>query len=105
MEGNEHCPHVAPRSIDTTIEECIVSRRNFYLGLWAGRQLGIAEERLREYAHGVVVADYEEPGYEDVIRKLARDFAANGQALTRDEVERQIYRTWAIAARQFAVSD
>jgi predicted tellurium resistance membrane protein TerC len=105
MSANEHRPHVTPPSIDTAIAECIVSRRNFYLGLWAGRQLGIAEELLREYAHSIVAADYEEPGHEDVLRKLARDFAANDQVLTRDEVERQLYRTWAIAARQFAVSD
>jgi predicted tellurium resistance membrane protein TerC len=102
MGGNEH---VTPLSIDTAIEECVVSRRNFYLGLWAGRQLGIAEELLREYAHSVVAADYEEPGHEDVVRKLAHDFAANDQVLTREEVERQLCRTQAIAARQFAVSD
>jgi len=105
MGANEHRPHVAPLSIDTAIEECIVSRRNFYLGLWAGRQLGIADELLREYAHSVVAADFEEPGHEDVIRKLARDFAAKDQVLTREEVERQLCRTRAIAARQFAVSD
>ena len=105
MGGNEHRPHVAPHSIDMAIEECIVARRNFYLGLWAGRQLGIDEEQLPEYARSVVAADYEEPGPEDIIRKLARDFAANGLVLTRDEVERQICRTAAIAARQFAVSD
>jgi hypothetical protein len=104
MEGNEHRPHVTPVCIDTAIEERIVSRRNFYLGLWAGRTLGIAEEQLREYAHSVVAADYEEPGQEDVIRKLARDFAANNLVVTREEVELQLCRTRAIAARQFAVS-
>ena len=104
MEDHEHRPHVTPVCIDTAIEECIVSRRNFYLGLWAGRQLGIAEERLGEYAHSVVAADYEEPGPEDVIRKLARDFAANNLVVTREEVELQLCRTRAIAARQFAVS-
>jgi predicted tellurium resistance membrane protein TerC len=104
MEDHEHRPHVTPVCIDTAIEECIVSRRNFYLGLWAGRQLGIAEERLGEYAHSVVAADYEEPGPEDVIRKLARDFAANNLVVTREEVELQLCRIRAIAARQFAVS-
>jgi hypothetical protein len=48
MGSNEHRSHVAPPSIDAAIEECIVSRRNFYLGLWAGRQLGIREELLRD---------------------------------------------------------
>src|SRR5262249_28019253 len=41
-------PAAAPRpEIDEAIEECIVSRRNFYLGLWAGRQLDLPEEELR----------------------------------------------------------
>jgi len=105
MGRNGHRPPITPLSIDTAIEERIVSRGNFYLGLWAGRQLGIAEKWLQEYARSVVAADYEEPGHEDVIRKLVRDFAANNQVLAREEVERHLCRTRAIAARQFAVSD
>jgi len=35
MGDNEHRSH-APPSIETAIQECIVSRRNFYLGLWRG---------------------------------------------------------------------
>ena len=105
MVDNRHRQHAAPVSIDAAIEECFVSRGNFYLGLWAGRQIGIPETRLGDYARSVVAADYEEPGPEDVIRKLASDFADNGVALTRDEIERQLCRTRAIAARQFAASD
>jgi len=105
MGSDEHRPHVAPRSIDAVIEECIVSRRNFYLGLWAGRQLGITDGRLRDYACSVVASDYEQPGHEDVIRKLARDFAASGLAFPRDEVERQLWRAWTLAVWQFAESD
>jgi hypothetical protein len=59
MGSNEHRSHVAPPSIETAIEECIVSRRNFYLGLWAGHQLGIREELLRDYACSVAATDYE----------------------------------------------
>lgn len=105
MGGSEHRPHVAPQSIDAAIEECIVARRNFYLGLWAGRQIGVSEEALRDYASSVVLADFEEPGHEDVIRKLERDFRANGLVLTRDEFNRQLCRTRAIAARQFAIAE
>jgi len=105
MKRNEHRPHVAPLSIDRTIEECIVARRNFYLGLWAARQLGINQDLLRDYAQSVVAADFEEPGLEDVFRKLARDFAVTGLAFPREEVERQLRRAWTIAVWQFAQSD
>jgi len=105
MAGNQHASHTAPTSIDTVIEECIVSRGNFYLGLWAGRQIGVAEALLHDYARSVAAAEYDEPGSEDVFRKLMHDFAANGVAVTRDEIEHQLYRSRAIAARQFATSD
>ena len=105
MESNQHRPHVAPLSIDAAIEECIVPRRNFYLGLWAGRQLGIREELLRDYACSVAAADYEQPGYEDVVRKLARDFAVTGLLFQRGEIEQQLGRAWTLAVWQFAESD
>jgi hypothetical protein len=105
MGRKQPAPHAAPVSIDTVIEECLVSRGNFYLGLWAGRQIGIAEGLLHDYARSVAAAEYEEPGSEDVFRKLLLDFAANGVAVTRDEIERQLYRSRAVAARQFAASD
>jgi len=92
-------------SIDDAIEECLVSRRNFYLGLWAGRQLGLSQGELHDYARSVVAADFEEPGDEDVIRKLVRDFDSSGCAVTREEIERQLCRTQAIAVRQLLMSD
>ena len=105
MEGNRHAPHTAPTSIDMVIEECVVSRGNFYLGLWAGRQIGVAEALLHDYARTVAAAEYDEPGSEDVFRKLMHDFAAHGVAVARDEIEHQLFRSRAVAARQFAASD
>jgi hypothetical protein len=105
MEDNAYRPHVALRSIDAAIEDCIVSRRNFYLGLWVARQLGIIDGLHRDYARGVVASDYEQPGYEDVLRKLARDFAECGLAFPREEVERQLQHAWTIAFWHFAESD
>jgi hypothetical protein len=104
MDAQYH-QHTAPQSIDTAIQECFVSRGNFYLGLWAGRQMGIAEASLVDYAQGVVAADYEEPGHEDVIRKLARDFRVKGLVVSRNEIKRQLCRMRAVAAWQFAMSD
>ncbi|MFL5238505.1 MAG: DUF1476 domain-containing protein [Rhizomicrobium sp.] len=58
----------------------IVARRNKLLGLWAAEQMGISGEAAQEYAKGVVRADFEEPGHEDVVRKLQRDFQAKNVA-------------------------
>ena len=52
-----------------------VARRNKLLGLWAAELMGITGEAAAEYAKSVVMADFEEPGDEDVIRKVAKDLA------------------------------
>jgi hypothetical protein len=58
----------------------IVARRNKLLGLWAAEQMGISGDSAQEYAKGVVRADFEEPGHEDVVRKVQRDFQAKNVA-------------------------
>jgi hypothetical protein len=56
----------------------VVARRNKLLGLWAAERLGFSGEAAETYAKTVVAADLEEPGDEDVIRKLVADLAASG---------------------------
>ncbi len=53
-------------------------RRNKLLGLWAAELLGITGDAADAYAAEVVEADFEEPGPEDVIRKVMGDFEAKG---------------------------
>lgn len=97
--------HLLPFSLDAAVDECVIARRDFYLGLWAGRALGLGGDALQLYARSVVEADYDEPGDADVIRKLVHDFAAAGSAVPRQEIERQLRETQAIAMRHFAMSD
>jgi hypothetical protein len=49
------------------------ARRNKLLGLWAAELLGKTGDAAAEYAKEVVKADFEEAGFEDVIRKVAAD--------------------------------
>jgi hypothetical protein len=58
----------------------IIARRNKLLGLWAAEQMGISGDEASEYARAVVRADFEEPGEEDVFRKIHKDFGAKGVA-------------------------
>jgi hypothetical protein len=51
----------------------IVARRNKLLGLWAAGELGKSGTAAEAYAQEVIAADFEEPGEEDVYRKLRRD--------------------------------
>ena len=49
------------------------ARRNKLLGLWAAGLLGKSGDDAAEYAKEVVKADFEEAGFEYVIRKVAGD--------------------------------
>ena len=49
------------------------ARRNRLLGEWAAGLLGKTGDDARAYAMTVVTSDFEEPGEDDVYRKLAAD--------------------------------
>jgi hypothetical protein len=55
------------------------ARRNKLFGLWAAQQLGKTGPDAETYAKAVVVADFEEAGDADVIRKVRQDFEAAGK--------------------------
>ncbi|PVB59953.1 DUF1476 domain-containing protein [Labrenzia sp. 011] len=65
------------------------ARRNKLLGLWAAELLGHEGEKAEDYAKEVVRADFEEPGDEDVFRKIRADFDAKNV----DQSDHQIRRT------------
>ena len=49
------------------------ARRNKLTGLWAAELMGKSGDEAEAYAKTVVIADFEEAGHEDVVRKLAAD--------------------------------
>ena len=65
------------------------ARRTKALGLWAAEKLGKSGPDADAYAKEVVMADIEEAGDHDVLRKVKRDFDAAGV----DQSEHQIRRT------------
>ena len=65
------------------------ARRNKLLGLWAADLMGISGDEATEYAKTVIKADFEEPGDEDVFRKIREDFDAKNI----EQSDHQIRRT------------
>lgn len=59
------------------------ARANKLLGLWAAELLGKSGGEAEDYAKSVIIADFEEAGHEDVVRKVAGDL--EGKA-TADEI-------------------
>jgi hypothetical protein len=58
------------------------ARRNKLLGFWAAGLLGKTGDAAAEYAKQVVKADFEEPGHEDVFRKVAGDLGDRADEAT-----------------------
>ena len=65
------------------------ARRNKLLGLWAAEKMGKNEDQAKEYAKEVIRSDFEEPGDQDVFRKIRTDFDSAGI----DQSDHQIRRT------------
>jgi len=62
------------------------ARRNKLLGHWAAGLLGKSGEDADNYAREVVRSDFEEPGDEDVFRKVRGDLDAAGVTLSDDDL-------------------
>ncbi|WP_170425119.1 DUF1476 domain-containing protein [Ruegeria arenilitoris] len=59
------------------------ARCNKMLGLWAAEKLGKTGDEAEAYAKTVVIADFEEAGHEDVVRKVSGDL---GSLSSDDEI-------------------
>ena len=78
----------------------IVARRNKLLGLWAAEQMGLSGDEAQEYAKSVVRADLEEPGHEDVVRKVHKDFDGRNIARSDHAIRLKMEELLQIAADQ-----
>lgn len=76
------------------------ARRNKLTGLWAAELLGLSGDDADAYAKSVVIADLEEAGDEDVIRKILGDFEEKSVAKNRDDVVAQLAAQMPIAVEQ-----
>lgn len=78
----------------------ITSRRNRLLGLWAAEKFGLPDNQALDYAKEVVLADFEEPGDEDVVRKVLADFAERGIDMDEKGLRKEMIRLMDEAGRQ-----
>lgn len=74
---------------DAELQFRAAARRNKLLGLWVAEQIGLSGKDADEYAISIVKADLEEPGDEDVFRKVRADL----DAAEVEQSDHQIRRT------------
>ena len=75
-------------AMDEELRFKATARRNKLLGRWAAEKIGLSEAEAETYAKDVVIADLEEPGDEDVFRKIRDDFDARGVEQSDHQIRR-----------------
>ena len=73
------------------------SRRNKAVAEWAAGKLGITGDAVADYVKAVRRADLEEKGDDDVVRKIKKDFADKGVAVSDDEIKEKMIESLAKA--------
>ena len=66
------------------------ARRNKLFGLWVADRLGKAGQDAETYAKSVVLADFEEAGDADVLRKVRQDLESAGKATGETELRAKL---------------
>ncbi len=87
---------------DSEFKFKVQSLRNRLLGQWAGGLMGMGADAANDYAKSVVVADFEEAGDDDVLRKVWADLAAHGLTTGEAEVRAEMDRLLNVAGDQVA---
>ena len=72
-------------------------RANKLLGEWAAEKLNLTGEAVKNYVESVIHADFEEPGREDVFRKVKADLA---DLSSETEIREAMAKTHEVAVTQ-----
>jgi len=87
-------------ALDQDQEFKAVARRNRLLGLWAAGKMGLNADRAEEYGRAIVKADFEQPGEEDVYRKITQDLEGAGLTVSEGEIRRKMDELSSVARDQ-----
>ena len=68
------------------------ARTSKLFGLWAAEQLGLHGDDANTYASEVVAANLEESGFEDIKRKVRKDFDEKGLAVSDHVIDTMVQK-------------
>jgi len=88
---------------DQELEMRATARRNRMLGEWAARRMGL--ENVEDYARAVVKSDIDQPGDEDVLRKVSQDLSGSGLSVPLSEIRAKMDEFLAIARGQLGAGN
>lgn len=85
---------------DQDLQFRVENRRNKLLGLWIAEMIGKTGSDAEDYAKEVVIADFDEPGVEDVIRKVTADLASHNVELSDHRLRKKLDELLDVAKKQ-----
>ncbi len=87
-------------AMDEAAEFKVMARRNKLLGLWAAELMDLHGDEADAYAKSVVLSDLEEPGDDDVFRKVRADLDKAGVDRTDGRIKDHMAELLPVAREQ-----
>lgn len=87
----------AKLKLDAELQFKAEAHRDKLVGLWAAAKMGMDGADAEAYAKSVVISDLEEPGIDDLIRKVMADFAERDITVSEEELRQELDRQMAQA--------
>lgn len=91
-------------SHDQELEFRVQAKRNRLFGLWAAEQMGLLEDDRENYAQEVIMANFDQPGDEGVINKVALDLIKKEVEMTDRRLKKELERLQ-IEAHKMVMTD
>lgn len=80
----------------------VEARCSKLFGLWAAEKLGLTGPDAATYAMSIVETNLEEPGFDDILSAVRKDFAAKKIEIADEEMCLELDRALGEAKRQLA---
>lgn len=85
---------------DQEIQFKVSARTSKLMGLWAAEQMGLKGPEADAYAKQIVMVDLEEAGFDDVKRRIMKDFAEKKVNVSEHVFARELEKKHAEAKTQ-----
>ena len=85
---------------DKELDFKIQARRNKLLGVWAAGKLGLSDGAADAYIKEVIASDFDEPGDQDVLKKVHNDLLNNQVDISENIIRREMDKFLEIARKQ-----
>ncbi len=77
-----------------------IARRNKLLGLWAAEIMGLSKSEAEKFAKETVLSDFEEPGDDDVLRKVLGDLKKVSSEISEADIREKMDSLLIVAKSQ-----